>query len=768
MDARERLQLRAIGVVQGVGFRPFVHRLAHALDLAGFVRNDLDGVWIEVEGSHAALLEFLARMPREKPRAAILYSLDPRWLPATGAEGFEIRPSRVGGSEARAWLLPDLSICADCTQELLDPADRRHRYPFLNCTHCGPRYTILESLPYDRARTSMQHFELCPSCRNEYEDPQNRRFHAQPTACARCGPRLRFVGVDGVVAEEGDAALRRAEALLRDGRILALKGLGGYHVLVDATDEPAVARLRARKGRPTKALAVLVRDVCTARRWVEIPAAAAALLEGAAGPIVLLRRTKAGQGEIAPSVAPGCDALGVFLPTTPLHRLLVEDLEARPLVCTSGNPSDQPTICDDDEALAALSPIVDGFLVHDRPILRAVDDSVVQWLERPRPRPQLLRRARGYAPLPLLAPHPLPPALALGGHMNVTVAVARDREIVLSPHLGEMESTGARESLERSVRDLLGLLDVQPVWIAHDLHPDYFTTALAAELAAEWDIARHPVQHHHAHFAAALLERESEGPALGVIFDGTGYGPDGTVWGGELLQGTAARSERIGSLQPFVLVGGEAAVREPWRCALALLDAAFEGQVPEDLPCTTAAPESTVDAVRQLLRSQRATVRTTSAGRLFDGFAALLGLCFRNTHQAEAPQCLEWAARAAKTPAESLPFAIRSDEGFSSLDWRPAVRAAVERWRQGEDAGSLAAAFHRGLAAGVLEWVQSVAPAEEVFLGGGVFCNRLLTETLLVAAREQGERWCVPTQLPPTDGALAAGQLWSVAVRERG
>ena len=756
----ERLALRVVGVVQGVGFRPFVHRLAAELDLAGWVRNDPAGVSLEVEGTHDRLLDFLARLQSEKPRAAVLYAVDPRFLAPLGLRGFEIRPSATEGV-GRAWLLPDLGVCEDCERELLDPADRRHRYPFLNCTNCGPRYTILEDLPYDRPKTSMKSFAMCEDCRREYGDPADRRFHAQPTACPVCGPRLLAVDPRNDSRSEGENALRAAVEWIAGGRIVALKGLGGYHIVVDATHEQALRRLRERKRRAIKPFAVMMRSVEEARRWVEVEPFLAAQMESAQAPIVLAPRTRRGWSEPAPSVAPGCPQLGVFLPYTPLHRVLLEDL-GRPVVATSGNPSDQPTIHDDEEAMRALSGICDAFLVHDRPILRQADDSVLQVLTRPTARPQLLRRARGFAPLPLLAPRELPPIVGLGGHMNVTFAVARGREVVLSPHLGEMSTAEGRAAYRRTLDDFLRLLDVRPEGLVRDDHPDYFTSALAEELAEARGLAVERVQHHHAHLAAAALEHELEGTLTALAWDGTGAGDDGTVWGGEVLRGTAARSRRVGSLVPFSLAGGETAVHETWRTALSLLHGAYEGDPPEEFLPPVPVDPAVLRGVRALLGADRLLVRTTSMGRLFDGVSALLGLCFENTHQAQAPQMLEWAS--GPVGSDLGPPGLVEDAGPIRLDWRPCVRRLVEEKAAGVEVGSLARGFHDWLVDGALALLDAVGEGPTV-LTGGVFCNRLLSESLLVRAEQEGRDVRVHVQLPPTDGALAAGQVWAAACR---
>lgn len=765
---RERLQLRVVGLVQGVGFRPFVHRLAGELELAGWIRNDDDGVTIEVEGDAASLPRFVDRLSADRPPASLLYAVDRRFVPVEGASSFEILPSESRG-EPRAWILPDLATCPDCRDDVLDPANRRHRYPFTNCTHCGPRFTIVEDLPYDRARTTMRAFPLCEACAAEYGDAEDRRFHAQPNACAACGPRLSFRAAGAAETEaEGDDALRAAAAVVRGGRILALKGLGGYHLVVDARSEAAVAELRRRKRRPFKPLAVMMPDEETLRRHVEVPPYAESLLASSQAPIVLLpRRAEAGAGAaaaagdaIAPSVAPGSPSLGVFLPYTPLHLLLLAEL-GFPVVATSGNASDQPTIHREDVAARELAVVADAFLDHDRPIARQADDSVFQLLLRPRPRPQALRRARGYAPLPVLAPRELPPIVALGGQKNAVFAISRGREVILSQHLGDLEEWDVRAAYRRTLDEFTRLFGVAPRIVAHDLHPDYFTTSLAEELAREGGLRAVAVQHHHAHLAACLLESGHSGRALGVTWDGTGFGTDHTVWGGEFLLGDARGYERVATFHPFRLPGGEAAVRETWRTALALLEEAYEGDAPGGLPPAAAAGEAATETVRRMIaRGVNAPV-TTSVGRLCDGVAALLGISMENTHQAQSPQLLEAAAWRHGPDAAPLPLPLADGDPLR-LDWRPAVRALVDGMRAGVPATRLAASFHHALVEGAIAVARRVGePA--VALTGGVFCNRYLGEALLTRLEAEGHTTLSHSLLPPTDGSLAAGQLWAAA-----
>lgn len=751
----ERLQVRIIGIVQGVGFRPFVYRLATQLELTGWVLNDGNGVTLEVEGAHDRLLEFLRRVRTDAPPAAYLYAVDHRFLEVEGFTTFEIRKSGEAGA-AQVWILPDLATCNACLQDIRDPGNRRRRYPFTNCTHCGPRFTILEEVPYDRPRTSMKSFRMCSACSREYEDPEDRRFHAQPVACDECGPRVEFRTADRSVHETGDPAMRRAAEAIRNGGILAVKGLGGYHLVVDARNEASVAELRRRKRRPNKPFAVMYPDEAALRRHVEVPAVAAPLLLSTQAPILLLPRTRHGVDEIAPSVAPHSPYLGVFLPYTPLHHLLLEDL-GFPVVATSGNITDEPIQFQDEEASGRLQSLCDGWLVHNRPIVNPADDSVLQLVTRPELKLQQLRRARGYTPMPILAPRDLPPLLALGGHLNATFAISRGREIILSQHLGDLEGYDSRQLYERTLDTFLKLYRVSPKAVAHDMHPDYFTTHLAARLG----LPTIAVQHHHAHFAACLLENQVTSPALGITWDGTGFGPDHTVWGGEFLAGSAQGFLRIASLYPFRLPSGEKAIKETWRTALSLLWEAYGDDFPRALPMFEAVPKGRIDGVLQILRRGVLSPVTTSAGRLFDGISALLGLTYENTHQAEAAQLVEYAAW--RCTEQSQPIAIPIENGdLLRLDWRPLIRTLVDQFLAGAPLERLAASFHVSLAAAAVE-VAKRAAYETVILAGGVFCNRYLTEHLASLLQHNGFHPCIHSQLPPTDGSLSAGQLWVAA-----
>ena len=793
--AAMRLRVEIHGAVQGVGFRPFVYRLATELGLNGWVINDSQGVFVEVEGSQPILQSFLDRLPAERPPRAIIQSLEAGWLEPAGYTTFEIRHSDNRGAKT-VLVLPDIATCPDCLAEVLDPANCRYRYPFTNCTNCGPRFTIVESLPYDRPNTSMRRFRLCPACRSEYEDPRDRRFHAQPNACAVCGPALalyepRQDGPDRPAPEaspsvgagkwavtfEGDAALLQAAAALRAGRILAVKGLGGFHLMVDARNALAVTRLRERKQRPDRPFALMARDLEQVRSCCEVPPAAESLLASAEAPILLLRRRA--DAPVAAQVAPDNPYLGVMLAYTPLHHLLTRELDF-PLVATSGNLRDEPICIDNAEALERLSGIADLFLVHDRPILRHADDSLA-WILLDEPR--LLRRARGYAPLPVLLDHSLPTVLAVGAHLKNTVALSVERQVFISQHIGDLETPEAMSAFERVIADFLRLYEATPAAIAHDLHPDYLSTRWAREQTAQLI----PVQHHHAHLAACLAENRVPGPALGVIWDGTGYGTDGTIWGGEFLLGDAAEYTRVAHLRPFRLPGGEAAIREPGRIALALLWELYgeAGLGHEYLPTVQAYRPAERRLLGQMLSRGVNSPLTTSAGRLFDGVAALIGLRQQVNFEGQAAIALEFIADEAVEDAYPFPLLHRpgspaADMGSAAplpfappaapliLDWQPLVESILADLRRAVPASIMAARFHNALVEAIVAVAQAVAQAAgqpRVALSGGCFQNRLLTERAALRLRAAGFEVVLHRLVPPNDGCISLGQVAVAAAR---
>ena len=771
----KRLRVEIRGAVQGVGFRPFVYRLATELGLAGWVLNDSRGVDLEVEGRRQTLEIFLGRLSAEAPPRALVQSLEPTWLEPAGFERFAIEHSDASG-EKSVFVLPDIATCDDCLAEVLDADDRRHAYPFTNCTNCGPRFTIVRALPYDRPNTTMAGFPLCPDCRREYKDPLDRRFHAQPNACPACGPRIALWDAAGEVLAAGAEALstdvlETTARALADGEIVAAKGLGGFHLVVDARSAEAVARLRERKRRLEKPLALMVADLAAAGALVDVPGAAAELLTSPEAPIVLLRRRD--EANVAPGVAPGSPDLGVMLPPTPLHHLLLR-ATGFPVVATSGNLSDEPIATDEGDAVKRLGGIADRFLVNDRPIARHADDSVVRLL---RGAPQIVRRARGSAPLPITLPGPVPTMLAVGGHLKNVVALARGDQAFLSQHIGDMETPRARAAFERVVRDFLDLYDAEPVILVHDLHPDYPTTrwarrAVAGE-GAPWTSALHGVelvgvQHHHAHLASCLAENGASGPALGIVWDGTGYGNDGTIWGGEYLRGDAAGFERVAHLRPFRLPGGDAAAREPRRVALALLLELWGNAVLErdDLaPVRAFTPAERRLIARMLERGVNAPV-TTSAGRLFDAVAALLDLHQATSLEGQAAMAVEQvAADVATDVADAYPFPLRPAEPARfELDWEPLIAAIVDDLGRGVDVGRIAGRFHGALIATSLAVAREIGE-KRIVLSGGCFLNRRLSVGLMERLEGDGFEVLVQRRVPPGDGGLALGQIVVAAAR---
>ncbi|HEX9011675.1 MAG TPA: carbamoyltransferase HypF [Holophagaceae bacterium] len=742
-----RFRVAVEGVVQGVGFRPTVFRLAEARGLTGWVRNRPEGVELEVQGPEGPAADFLRALREEVPPPARVERLACEAMAEVAGEAaFEIRGSGAGEA-VRPVVPPDLATCPACAREVATPGARRHRYPFTNCTFCGPRYAIIESLPYDRPRTSMKAFPLCPDCAGEYGDPRDRRFHAQPVACPACGPQLRLETPRGAVQAQREAALQGAAEVLRAGRILALKGLGGYQLLVDAASETAVGRLRERKRREEKPFAVMFPDLPSLQAACETSPAEAALLQSPEAPILLLRRRP--RGAVAAAVAPGNPRLGAFLPYTPLHRLLLE-AAGGPVVCTSGNLSDEPMAFADDEARTRLGGLADAFLAHDRPIVRPVDDSV---LRVDGDGPTLLRRARGYAPLAVPLGGGGPPVLALGAHQKNTVALLAGGQLMMSQHLGDLASAEGADLLDRTVADLLAFFRVRPERLACDLHPDYASTRLAERLAAEWKAPLVRVQHHHAHGAACAAEHGLRGPVLALAWDGTGFGPDGTVWGGEALVVDGATFRRAGHLRPFPLPGGEAAVRDPRRSALGLLAAPGAGGLPEGLGAAFEAGE--LGILQAMLARDLNCPRTSSLGRLFDAVAALAGVHARPGFEGQAAMALEFAAERV-APDRAYGWAFAGND-ILVADPAPLVAELLRDRRSGLAPEALARRFHGALADLALAWARH-AGLRDVVLAGGCFQNALLTALVTARLSEAGFRVHRHRRFPPNDGSISLGQ----------
>ena len=755
-----RIRARVEGTVQGVGFRPYVYRLAGELGVAGQVWNDSRGVVVEVEAPPETVERFLERLALDAPPLATVERVTAEPLEELGESGFSIRQSPCGG-EPRAAVTADSATCGDCLAEIRDPADRRYRYPFTNCTNCGPRFTIVRGVPYDRPNTTMAGFTMCAACQAEYDDPADRRFHAQPNGCPACGPQLRLSYAGGAEADAGGAMdpVEAAARAVREGAIVAVKGIGGFHLACRADDDEVVGELRSRKHREDKPFALMAPDLAAVDALVDLADDERLLLIGRARPIVLARRRAA--GPVAASVAPGASELGVMLPYSPLHHLLLADVGST-LVMTSGNVSDEPIAYEDHDARERLANIADLFLLHDRPIKTRTDDSVVRVAGG---RPQMLRRSRGYVPTAL----PLPVdcgrhLLACGAELKNTFAVAKGDRAWVGHHVGDLKNYETLASFTRGIDHFERLFAVEPEVVAHDLHPDYLSTRHAAELEGVWLCG---VQHHHAHLAACLAEHGETGTAVGAIFDGTGYGRDGTVWGGELLVGDLEDFERAGLLFPVRLPGGDAAVREPWRMACAWLCAAFSEPPPLPARLRGQVKPEAWRQVSRLVATGTASPITTSAGRLFDAIAALCGVRTTVNYEGQAAVELEAVADGDETAVYTLPVDGR-EGGPLVLDARATVRAVVADLRAGVPVPRVAARFHNGLAAATAAACGIAAEragVSSVVLSGGVFQNRRLLNGTRARLRDLGLRVLTPELLPPNDGGIAYGQLAVSAAR---
>ncbi len=716
----QRLRVALYGAVQGVGFRPFVYRLAAGMGLPGWVLNSSAGLLVEVDGTPEELQQFLERLDAERPPAAVVLARETSFLAPAGFTHFEIVASDQA-SEKSAAVLPDLATCPQCLQDLSDPANRRYQYPFTNCTQCGPRYSIILDIPYDRPNTTMRGFTLCPDCRREYTDPADRRFHAQPNACPKCGPKLSM--------EIGEAA-----AELTAGHILALKGIGGFQLLADARNQDAVERLRRLKHREEKPFALMMPTIEMVRQHCLLSEEEQRVLSSPAAPIVLLapNRDRQGADPLAPNVAHNSPYLGVMLPYSPLHHLLMRACPF-PLVATSGNLSDEPIAIDNDEARRRLGANADAFLMHDRPVARPCDDSVVRVT---RGRENVMRRARGYAPLPVRVDRELPPVLAVGGHLKNAVAIAVGRQVFLSQHVGDLDTPEARRAFENAINDLCRLYRFKPELVACDLHPDYASTRWA--LASGLPVVR--IQHHHAHAAACAAENAIRGPYLAVSWDGTGYGLDGTVWGGEIFLAEDGRFERVEHLRQFRLPGGEAAIKEGWRSEASLLYETF-------------GPQAVADPVlRRMIERGINAPLTSSVGRLFDAVASMAGVARQSRFEGQAAMLLERAIDGA-TIEEAYPLPIR--EGVA--DWAPLVEAVRRDVQRGEPQSMVAARFHNALA----EWIAAAAArsgVRQVALSGGVFQNGYLVERAVALLESSGFAVYTHQRVPSNDGGIALGQ----------
>ncbi|MBN2083497.1 carbamoyltransferase HypF [bacterium] len=768
------------GIVQGVGFRPFLHKLAEELGLPGWVLNSSAGVLMELEGPQPVIEDYIRRVREDSPALSRVLVSRVRYLPIAGFEGFAIKPSHREEGELTL-LCPDVALCADCRRELLDPADRRHGYPFINCTNCGPRYTIVRALPYDRPLTTMAGFPLCADCRREYEDVADRRYHAQPVACAACGPRLWFVDASGQQLP-GDA-LTEAARRLREGEVLAIKGLGGFHLACRADRDEPVLTLRRRKRRSFfKPLAVMVPDLAAARQLCRIDAVAADWLASTVSPVVLLPLLPETAGTlISKYVAPRLDRLGLMLPYTPLHELLLRETDV-PLVMTSGNLSDEPIVADNERAIAGLESLVDGLLLNNRPIHARCDDSVLS--ADADGSYTVFRHSRGFSPYPLALPEAGPSVLALGGDLKTTFAASRRNFVFLSPHLGDGEHLATYSFFRETWEHYRALFGITPEAVACDMHPGYHTGRWAAELAEEYGVPLIKVQHHHAHLAALIAEYNLDGEQLAIVADGTGYGADGTLWGGEVFCGDARDYQRIAHLRPILLPGGDAAVREPWRIALALINEAapeyldaygdslvngalaanaemfFPGRISAAVDPEAERPDApAVSLVCGMLGSRTATAPSSALGRLLDGLAALLGICLRTTYEGQAPMELEaLLSTTPEPPDQSVPPVVHAD----SIDWAPLVRAILAADAARVDPGRWAWIVHKWVAEAFMQAVAghpAAARTGRILATGGCLQNATLRRLWREACQQAGWALLTPRDIPAGDGGLALGML---------
>ncbi len=758
-------RIRVTGIVQGVGFRPFVWRLASELQLSGWVRNDALGVEISAEGAATQVAKLLQRLRVDAPPLARVDAVESVDAVPDGSRGFAITGS--AGGPANTAIGPDVAVCGDCLAELFERDGRRWRHAFITCTHCGPRYTVTRGLPYDRPRTSLAPFPLCPDCAVEYGRADDRRFHAETTCCSHCGPRLILSDVQGNPLP-GDP-ISETLALLRTGAIVAIKGLGGFHLACDAKNGEAVARLRERKNREAKPFAVMAANAASLIAYAELTQKERSVLDSRERPVVVLRKSP-GSEEALPGVAPGLIWLGVMLPTTPIHFLLFHEAAGQPagcdwltepqemvLVMTSANPGGEPIVRDDEEALVRLDGIADAILGHDRDIVARCDDSVVRVIGDTA---HFIRRSRGHAPAALRLPRAGPSVLALGAHLKNTICVTRGDEAFLSAHVGDLDNAATCNFLDETVARMLDLLDVRPDAVAHDLHPDYYSSRAAAEIAARLGLPLIPVQHHHAHIAAVCAEHAQQAPVLGLALDGVGLGDDNAAWGGELLLLDGARCERLGHLRPLPLPGGDSAAREPWRMAAAALS-----ELGRTAEIRARCPVAGAEHVATMLARNINCPRSSSMGRVFDAAAGLLGLSTRMKFESEAAMLLEQAAtrhieRAGwPSPAEQ-DWNIEQEAGTGGrLDLLPALASLLDA----DDVDQAAARFHATLVAALGDWVGRAARVQgiaTVAWSGGCFINRLLSLGLRENLEQRGLRVLAPIRLPPGDGGIAVGQAW--------
>jgi len=748
-----RLVINIQGVVQGVGFRPFVYRLAGDLDLNGWVGNSPQGVQVEIEGAAENLDRFIARLDTDKPPLATISNKEFIYLEPAGYNDFTVRQSDRSGDKT-APVLPDIATCPDCLSEIFDPSDRRYRYPFTNCTNCGPRYSIIHTLPYDRANTTMQVFPMCEKCREEYEDPSNRRFHAQPNACAECGPHLQLRDGGGNTLGMHDEALITACEAVRQGRILALKGLGGFQLLVDARNDEAVRLLRKRKGREEKPFALMYPSLDNVSRDCRMTSIEESLLLSPQSPIVLLEKLTI-DTNVADAVAPNNPYLGVMLPYTPLHHLLMHELQFQ-LVATSGNLSDEPICIDENEAMHRLRNIADFYLVHNRPIARQVDDSVVRIMNGGA---MVVRNARGYAPTSVELTGEIPPTLAMGAHLKSSIAIARGGHAFVSQHIGDLETTEAFEAMKKVTVSLSDIYDFKPEKIVADLHPDYLSTRFADDSG----LPAKKIQHHLAHVLSCMADNRLDEPVLGVSWDGTGLGPDRTVWGGEFITVNGKSAKRAGHFRLFPLPGGDKAVREPRRTALGMLYEIYGDNLfgMAALEPMRAFDIKELDILKTALKNKINTPMTSSAGRIFDAVSSILGICQISRYEGQAAMMLEYSGLT-EPARQSYEYEINCSDAMFVVDWQPMIRGLLKDFLDGVVPGRIASRFQNTLADIILSVGKQIGE-KNIVLTGGCFQNRYLTEKTISRLESADFKPYRHRRIPPNDGGIALGQIMAAA-----
>ena len=773
-----RVRLSLQGLLQGVGFRPFVYQLAHEVGLKGWVQNSPQGVSIEAEGSREALDEFRMRLEKESPPNAVFQDVESSHLKPLGCEYFIIKTSEDSGDKS-AQILPDMATCADCLQEIFDPSNRRYLYPFTNCTHCGPRFSIIESLPYDRQHTSMKQFQMCRACQQEYENPRDRRFHAQPNACFDCGPHLEFWDNNGICLSEMEGALERTISALRDGAIVAVKGLGGFHLMVNAYDDQAVRRLRNRKHRKEKPFALMFSDLPSVKKACELSSLEEQILTSPEAPIVLLQRKLSADplregAMISPEVAPSNPYLGVMLPSTPLHHILMDRLDF-PIIATSGNISEETICIQEDEVLNRLQGVADFFLVHNRPIVRHVDDSIARVVLDSR---QVLRRARGYAPLPITVKEEISPCVGVGGYLKNTIALAKGRNIFVSQHIGDLGNTQTASAFEDTFDSMTKLYDAKPGVAACDSHPDYPSTQWAEKNQS----ANIPVQHHVAHLFSCMAEHDLQGPLLGIAWDGSGYGLDGTIWGGEFFHITSESIHRVARWRPFPLPGGDTAVHEPRRSALGLLYEVLGETVFERPELLKLFSSEEISIFRTMLEKKINCPMTSSCGRLFDAVASMINIRQTNSFEGQAAMELEFAMQGCSSES-FYPVGLIEDEfeistlegnksGYYDLNLRyelneaPMVQELLGDISVKCSLNLMATKFHNTLVKSIVSVAKRVGE-ERVVLSGGCFQNKYLTEQAVHQLRREGFRPYWHQRIPPNDGGLSLGQIFAASWLEK-